>query len=117
MLTHDDLQAIQQIVKKEIGLETKPIKKELSYLKKDVGDLKTEVGGLKADMGGLKKDVGDLKEGFKELSDKIDVTNTIIERNTKDLTDLILAGFATHEPILKNHGQRITRLEKATFTL
>lgn len=36
MLTKDDLQAIQQIVKKEIGAETKPIKKELRKMRKDL---------------------------------------------------------------------------------
>ncbi|PIY72159.1 hypothetical protein COY87_02430 [Candidatus Roizmanbacteria bacterium CG_4_10_14_0_8_um_filter_33_9] len=36
MLTNDDLQAIQQIVKKEISIETKPIKKELQKLGKDL---------------------------------------------------------------------------------
>lgn len=40
MLTNDDLQAIQQVVKKvvkkEIGLETKPIRKELQRLRKDL---------------------------------------------------------------------------------
>lgn len=36
MLTNDDLQAIQQVVKKEISLETKPIKKELQKLRKDL---------------------------------------------------------------------------------
>ena len=36
MLTNDDLQAIQRVVKKEISFEAKPIKKELQKLRKDI---------------------------------------------------------------------------------
>lgn len=61
------------------------------------------------------KEVFVTKEDLKILLNKLDVTNKTIQENTKDLTDLILAGFSTHDPILSNHEQRITHLEKTTY--
>jgi len=91
MLTKGDLSAIQEML--DATLDSKLDSKldlKLAGIKSDIGSLKTDVGTLKADVGSLKSDVSILKADLKKLSDKLDT-------NTKELTDLILAGFATHE--------------------
>jgi len=70
MLTRSDLSAIQEML--DATLDSKLDSKL---------DLK---------LAGIKSDIGILKTDLKKLSDKLDT-------NTKELTDLILAGFSTHE--------------------
>ena len=66
-----------------------------------------------------KKDLSAIKALFDTRFDSMDIAvKDISERldsNTKELTDLILAGFATHEPMLAGHERRLTRLEKECF--
>lgn len=58
---------------------------------------------------------GDLSAIKSIVSNEVNTLRLEMDRNTKDLTELILAGFTTHEPMLSNHEKRITNLEKITF--
>ena len=65
------------------------------------------------------KDLLAIQSMFDKRFDAMDITikdiSKRLDSNTKDLTDLILAGFSTHEPVLANHEKRIAHLEHSTF--
>jgi len=50
MLTQDDLQAIQKIVKHEISDELMPVNSKLRLLQKDIAGIKKDVRKLKKDL-------------------------------------------------------------------
>lgn len=56
-----------------------------------------------------------VKDEVRDIRTDLVALRSDMDKNTKDLTDLILAGFSTHEPMLSNHEKRITNLEKVTF--
>jgi len=122
MLTKDDLLAIKGIVKDEVQLEIKPLKKDVSEMKSSISILNRNLSTLsdKVDMTNkwldltnkqlevTNKNIEIVNGSIKDVSDRLDT-------NTHELTDLILGGFATHEPMIEDHERRISRLEKATF--
>ena len=63
----------------------------------------------------IKKEVGLLKKEIVGVKGELILRRSDLNRNTKDLTDLILAGFSTHEPMLSNHEKRLTHIESISF--
>ena len=61
MLTKDDLQSIQQLVRTEIRAEVDPLKKSVGGLQQDVGQLQQDIGGIKEDITSIKQQVKPIK--------------------------------------------------------
>ena len=89
MLTKDDLQAIQQIVKVEVKKEIKDgLFVGLKSFKKDVASLKTDISLFKTDISTLKNDVSSLKTNVSSLNKSVSNLKTDMKIVKTDIRTL-----------------------------
>ena len=86
MLTHEDLNAIEQIIQKSIGGDISSLKSDVSTLKSDVSELKTEVSSLNSRVTNLEADMKVVKVDLLE-NNVIPRLNTI-QKNSQDIEEL-----------------------------
>jgi len=87
-------------------------KKDLSAIK---GLFNDKFDGIDKRFSDIDKRFNGIDKKLDSIYDSIEEVSNRLNSNTKELTDLILAGFATHEPMLSNHEKRIIHLEKTNF--
>ena len=134
LVTKKDLKATEISLKKdfeallETGLQS--TKTDVSKLKTDVGTLKTDVGELKTDVQLLAKNINTMmienhqkhketKDQIRSLEESHEETRSYMTILFEDLEEKILGAnrdqASLHSDKLKNHEQRIGRLENKSF--
>ncbi|MDA1168872.1 MAG: hypothetical protein O3A36_00875 [bacterium] len=109
-------------VKTQVGGLTKRVgglEKQVGGLQVQANGLEKQVGGLREQVSGIEKNVGGLRYEFDEFRKEQRETNERLEKKIEVNTDSVssltteLRKVKNLEFEVYNHGERITKLEKA----
>jgi archaellum component FlaC len=104
MLTKSDLQAIK-------GL----FDDKFDNIDKKFDKIDKKFDKIDKRFDSIDKKFDSIDKRFDKIDKRLDVLEERVDDNTKELINLIQAGFNVYEPKQENHEIRITALESAVF--